>query len=220
MDTAAQGVTTCTGAGTEPPCKRSHPEVGRIPGKGRDQTQSAPSKHPAASTLPWPPSALRGAAPPRAPTAAPCRGRSGACRSPSPGLSLNTGIFQQGEHGPFQVSGSVDQRGSRSPELGWEGEAVVEESHGVPRSVCTAATAPQSCRSPTSSSSWRTEEHRTSDTTALGQGRQGWHPLCTSATWGLGTPKHRDGATQQAKLAQCTAAQHQVLGWGLQTPGE
>lgn len=53
-----------------------------------------------------------------------------------------------------------------------------------------------------------------------GQGRQGWHPLCTSATWGSGTPKHRDGATQQAKLAQCTAAQHQVLGWGLQTPGE
>lgn len=113
MDTAAQGVTTCTGAGTEPPCKRSHPEVGRIPGKGRDQTQSAPSQHPAASTLPWPPSTLRGAAPPRAPTAAPCRGRSGACRSPSPGLSLNTGIFQQGEHGPFQVSGSVDQRGPR-----------------------------------------------------------------------------------------------------------
>ena len=94
---------------------------------------------------------------------------------------------------PFR---SAAQEISEAPELGWEGEAVVEESHGVPRSVCTAATAPQSCRSPTSSSSWRTEEHRTSDTTALGQGRQGWHPLCTSATWGLGTPKHRDGATQ------------------------
>lgn len=43
------------------------------------------------------------------------------------------GVFQQGEHSPFQVNGSVGQRGPRSPELGWEGEAVVEEKGAEPR---------------------------------------------------------------------------------------
>lgn len=55
MDTAAQGVTTCTGAGTEPPCKQSHPDGREDSRKGQgpntERTIQAPrSLHPPSAT--------------------------------------------------------------------------------------------------------------------------------------------------------------------------